>query len=452
MSQADPGLAGIQSVTRRLSAALAGCALLAACGKRGDPRPPLRRTPLPVTEFKLAQRGQELEISYVAPRTSTDGARLPLLEVQLLRVEVASAGAPDTRPASGPTEPAPETESAVTATTPSTTPAAAATKVSGAKKVTDTRDTKGKASSKTAKPQPLGEPRKVAPGEHVSYGAPLPEPGTELRIVAVATSKGRASTQSFARTLKVQLPPAAPHDLAVKSSQNGVALAWTAPDPMPAWIQPSPAPSPRPSPSPGASPQAPSPSAAPLPAPTPTPAPTPAPTPTPEPTPPPPPRAGGFNVYRRAQAPGSTLGVVNGAPVESPRYEDTTAEAGASYCYLVRTAVASEPLIESEASNEACLDVLDIKAPAAPVGVAALAGQDGVELSWSPSPEPDLVSYRVYRATGNAAPQVLAEVKAPTTSYQDVVARGGARYKYSLTAVDKAGNESARSVAVEAGR
>jgi len=53
---------------------------LLCCGKRGDPRPPLPRTPQAVGEFKVAQRGDRIELGLVAPRTTTGGERLPVLE------------------------------------------------------------------------------------------------------------------------------------------------------------------------------------------------------------------------------------------------------------------------------------------------------------------------------------------------------------------------------------
>jgi fibronectin type 3 domain-containing protein len=141
------------------------------------------------------------------------------------------------------------------------------------------------------------------------------------------------------------------------------------------------------------------------------------------------------------------------APVEASLYEDTTAAADASYCYVVRTAVSSEPLVESEASNEACLDVLDVKAPEAPTGLATLADASGIEVSWSPSSEQDLALYRLYRAPARGgASEKLADVPPPSTSFKDVAARPGVRFKYSLTALDKAGNESEPSLPAEGGR
>ena len=72
---------------RRACAALLGGLLLASCGKRGDPLPPLRRTPHPVTNLRVAQHGDRLEVSFVAPRGYADQARLPILEVELFRAE-----------------------------------------------------------------------------------------------------------------------------------------------------------------------------------------------------------------------------------------------------------------------------------------------------------------------------------------------------------------------------
>ena len=73
---------------RLLGGALVLVALVVpACGKRGDPRPPLRRTPQPLGQFKVAQRGARLEVSGVAPRSSTEGVALATMTVELLRAD-----------------------------------------------------------------------------------------------------------------------------------------------------------------------------------------------------------------------------------------------------------------------------------------------------------------------------------------------------------------------------
>jgi hypothetical protein len=102
-------------------------------------------------------------------------------------------------------------------------------------------------------------------------------------------------------------------------------------------------------------------------------------------------------------------------------------------------------MIESEASNEACLTVEDVAPPAPPVGLAARETDEGVEVSWSPSPEADLKGYLLYRATGAGPAKPIAEVPSGTTTYVDASAPSGVPVHYTLSAVDKVGNESPRS-------
>ena len=116
----------------------------------------------------------------------------------------------------------------------------------------------------------------------------------------------------------------------------------------------------------------------------------------------------------------------------------------------MRAVASTEPLIESAPSNEACLERRDITPPGAPVGLAVLPRQGGLELLWSPSPEEDLAGYRVYRAAEGSAPQRLAELAPSKAAYLDESAVKGVVYHYTLTAFDQAGNESPPSDAVEA--
>jgi fibronectin type 3 domain-containing protein len=65
-----------------------------------------------------------------------------------------------------------------------------------------------------------------------------------------------------------------------------------------------------------------------------------------------------------------------------------------------------------------------------------------VEIVWTPSPESDLSGYRIYRGVGDAEVALVGEVEAGTTSFTDAEAGPGVLYRYTVTAVDKAGNES----------
>ena len=58
-----------------------------ACGKKGDPLPPLRKNPQPPTALTIAQRGDLLQVSCAAPRLTLDGARLGVMDIELLRAD-----------------------------------------------------------------------------------------------------------------------------------------------------------------------------------------------------------------------------------------------------------------------------------------------------------------------------------------------------------------------------
>ena len=140
------------------------------------------------------------------------------------------------------------------------------------------------------------------------------------------------------------------------------------------------------------------------------------------------------------------------APIAESAFVDTTAVPGEELCYVVRTVASTDPLIESADSEESCLGVEDVSPPAAPIGVAAQARPDGIEISWSPSPEPDVARYRIYRISAQAPRARIAEVPVGEQLYVDTTAPVGVAQRYTVAAVDKAGNESLRSAAASATR
>jgi len=85
--------------------------------------------------------------------------------------------------------------------------------------------------------------------------------------------------------------------------------------------------------------------------------------------------------------------------------------------------------------------LFDTTPPAAPRGLAALAGDGQALLSWEPVSEQDLAAYRVYLAADEAGQKELrAEVADNATTIEPLAA--GATYVFWVTAVDEAGNES----------
>jgi hypothetical protein len=153
--------------------------------------------------------------------------------------------------------------------------------------------------------------------------------------------------------------------------------------------------------------------------------------------------------YRKAKD-GADARPLTQQPVAATTHEDAGVRVGETWCYVVRTVAATDPLVESRDSPEACLTIEDVVVPAAPVGVAAVARDGAVDLSWSPSFEPDLAHYRVYRGPlGGDARERLAELGPGETIYRDAAVTAGAGYVYRLTAVDRVGNESPPSQPAE---
>lgn len=144
------------------------------------------------------------------------------------------------------------------------------------------------------------------------------------------------------------------------------------------------------------------------------------------------------------------------AASDETSYRDTLFDFGKTYAYIVRSVVLvdGKPL-ESSDSDPAILTARDIFPPSAPTDVVTAvlqgetAGSAVVELSWSINLETDLAGYRVYRSEqeGTKGAVITADLLlAP--AYRDTSVVPGRRYWYTVTAVDRAGNESEPSAVV----
>lgn len=140
-------------------------------------------------------------------------------------------------------------------------------------------------------------------------------------------------------------------------------------------------------------------------------------------------------------------------PSVATTYSDTQFEFGKTYVYVVRSVISVEGYeIESDNSEPIAVTPLDVFPPAAPQALvgAVLPGATPstsvVDLSWSINLETDLAGYRVYRSEQEGARgQLITPDLLLTPVIRDSAVESGHRYWYRVTAVDRAGNESAAS-------
>jgi hypothetical protein len=136
-------------------------------------------------------------------------------------------------------------------------------------------------------------------------------------------------------------------------------------------------------------------------------------------------------------------------------YGDKSFQFGKTYAYVVRSCTsAGGGNLESSDSPPAILTPRDTFPPAVPqdISAAILPGEKPhalvIELSWSINVEPDFAGYRVYRSDQPDSQVVLLTPDLLLTpAYRDTSVQPLHRYGYTVTAVDRAGNESAPSAA-----
>jgi len=139
----------------------------------------------------------------------------------------------------------------------------------------------------------------------------------------------------------------------------------------------------------------------------------------------------------------------------APPFRDTQIQFGKTYVYTVRS-VAQYPDLQVESLDSQSITVspLDTFPPAAPQGLVVVlipaqgAAPAYLDLSWSINAENDIAGYNIYRSEQEGAagqkqnPELLR-----TPAFRDMNTIPGQRYFYTVTAVDRVGNESPASVA-----
>jgi hypothetical protein len=156
----------------------------------------------------------------------------------------------------------------------------------------------------------------------------------------------------------------------------------------------------------------------------------------------------GYNVYRGMETGRYDLAPLNKEPLRTNSFRDTAVENDKAFFYIVRSVDSpTPPWRESLDSNEASAVPRKLTPPDRPSGLTVVPGVDRVFLTWNENKESDLAGYYIYRSTTTGRNyELLTDKLVSRTTFSDETVRPGATYYYVITAVDKSGNESARSV------
>jgi fibronectin type 3 domain-containing protein len=155
----------------------------------------------------------------------------------------------------------------------------------------------------------------------------------------------------------------------------------------------------------------------------------------------------GYNVYRSAEKGRIDKTPLTKEPLRAASYKDTTAVNGKTYYYRIRSVDSPAlPWRESLDSEEVSATPRDMTPPDRPKGLTVVPGVNRVFLSWNENSERDLAGYYVYRTMTPGREYVRLTDKALNrTTFSDEAVSTDTTYYYTITAVDQAGNESARS-------
>ena len=377
----------------RKSLAAAALVLALACGKRGDPHPPVPVIPKATSDLVVAQRGANLILSWSFPSLTTTGQKLGAIR----RIVVYRYTEP-----LAVTEPPRDTKTLMPGDIDPTVPTAIAlfAKVPpiGRQQFTRLRQRVDSLEGSQL-PAATAGARLVyedSPDFHTSDGRPV---RIDYAVVTESTTaKSEMSNVSSIVPIDVPVPP---DSLTARAQPEGLVLTWNAPAKVVTGNEK--------------------------------------------------PHIVGYNIYRLAKDEqiGQSATPVNTSPVSQTTYTDVPPYGVHQY---VVTAVAStgSPRIESDPSASASAEFKDLVPPPTPTGLTALIEPTAVRIVWDPVQAPDLAGYRVYRTEGVGIDQPKPIGRIPLTPHAPLTETHltdpgldrGIAYFFEVTSVDKSGNES----------
>ena len=357
---------------------------LVACGKRGDPRPPVPVIPAATTDLVVTQRADQVLLSWSYPALSTAGRSLTgVRRISIYRYEEelpVSPGGRDPRTLMPGDVDTTEPQPIVLFSRVPTIPEAQFTRLS--KKVESIE--KANLAGATVGSRLLFID---SPPFRSSDGRPV------RLTYAVVTEGDEARSQPSNLAIIVPLPVAVPPaGVTATAKAEGVTVSWTAPGTAVTGETG--------------------------------------------------PIIAGYNIYRTG--PGGELGdlptPINTAPIMGTTYADTPGYGEHEY-RVAAVATTGPPAIQSGLSAPARVTFRDLVPPPPPTNVTVLVETKLVRLLWEPVSAPDLAGYNVYRTEGKFRLK-LTPTPTKDSNFLDISIDIGIFYTYEVTAVDTSGNES----------
>jgi len=358
-------------------------AALAACGKRGDPTPPVPLIPQATSDLVVTQRGPKVILSWAYPSLTVAGKSLPAFHRVVVYRYVEDLPVPQ-----GGRDPNGILPGDVDPTVPSQIALFSKIPMLGPKQFAKLKERVDSIESANLPAATTGSrlTYEDSPAFRTTDGRPV-------RLTYSVVTEAEEARSDFSN-LAVLVPvdvPVSPAGLTAEAKPEGVVLSWTRPA---GTITGSAKP-----------------------------------------------YLTGYNIYRSVAGSPDELGTtVNTSPAAATTYTDTPPYGTYNY-RVTAVAAAGTPRIESDPSSSATATFKDLLPPPAPASVTALVETKAVRLVWDPVEAPDLLGYNVYRTEGTARIK-LTPGPATSTYFRDISPDPGIGYYYSVTAVDKNGNES----------
>lgn len=151
----------------------------------------------------------------------------------------------------------------------------------------------------------------------------------------------------------------------------------------------------------------------------------------------------GYRVYRSDEI------ITGDAPLSARRFEDTGYLEGATYTYTVLPLRlgGSGLVISGLPYDPLSVTALDVTPPEPPTGLSLTPFAGGVFVRWQFNPEIDVVRYNVFRRDNPGGEfRSVGPPEQATNAFQDPEYQPG--FVYSVTALDRSGNESERSISI----